>query len=390
MRLVSMTLFGLLACMAIIAVNVRPAACETKLSPSVSVRALWDDSMLGKGDSDGELALSPAIGLDWRRERTKAAFKARLDAYEYLEHDEYSRENAQISADLTHAATERLGLRLGGMWVRDHTVEDEFEESGITTEKVARNTLSASPGLTFRPTERDELSLDAFGTLVDYELSGYADYHVLGATATWSQAMADGLLRLILQAGGQTYSFDRTDGDTDQMVLTALAGVAWKATELLEFQAMGGVSRTSSEVTFDDYPQFDQDEEQLTFSGSLTGTWTDQVWRLTLAADRSESPSTYGELITRDRLRFSFGRNLSEYFFLGLNGAFYISKTAGLVQEEDTRTWSLGPALRWRFAERTSVDVGYSFIHEDDRQAGNTTDRSQAWLGVTVEWPREW
>ena len=367
------------------------AAGQTLLTPSVGVRATWDDSTLGKDEGDGELALSPALTLDWRDETTRALLKTRLDAYRYVEHDaDYARENARVSLDLDHALSERLGVRLGGSWVRDHTVEDEYEESGIVTEQVARNTWTASPGLTLRLSERDDLDLDGSFTLVDPEPSAEIDYTVAGGTAAWSHALGDGLWRLIVQAGGQVYDFDRTDGDTKQTVLTLLAGLAWRATERLEFQAMGGFSHTSSEVTFDDIPQLDSDEDNLTFSGSVSGTWTDQVWRLTLAADRSESPSTYGELITRDRLRFTFGRNLSERTFLGVNGAFYISKTAGLVEDEDTRTWSLGPTLRHRLTEDVTLDAGYSFIREDDRQSGETTDRNRAYLGVTVEWPCEW
>ena len=389
MRIPTRIAAGLLAGLLTMAAPPADARAETLLTPSVGVRATYDDSTLGKGESDAELALSPAVSLDWRTERTRVLTRARLDAYQYLDNEDFARENAQVSADLTHAASERLTLRLGGRWVRDHTVEDEYDESGIVTEKVARNSYSATPGLTFNLTERDELSLDGTASLVDSEPSDSIDYTVAGATATWSHALGDGLWRLIVQAGGQVYAFDRTDGDTDQTVLTALAGVAWKATERLEFQAMGGVSHTSSEVTFDNFSALDSDDEQLTFSGSLTGTWTDQVWRLTLAADRSESPSTYGELITRDRLRFSFGRNLSEYLYLGLTGAFYISKTAGLVEDEDTRTTSIGPTLRWRLTEHATLDAGYSFIHEDNRQSENTSDRHRAYLGVVVEWPSE-
>jgi hypothetical protein len=367
-----------------------PARAEILLSPTVTVRATYDDSTLGKGESDGELALSPAATLDVRGEASRAVVRARLDAYRYLDHDEYARENAQVSADLSRSPSARLDLRLAGRWSRDHTVEDEFEESGVTTEKVARNTWSASPGLTFRLTERDELSVDATGTLVDYELSAYTDYWLTGLTASWSRALADGLWRVVVQGGGQVYGFDRTDGDTDQQVLSLLAGVAWKATELLEFQAMAGVSHTSSEVTFDRYPQLDSDDDQTTFSGSVSATWTDLVWRLTLSADRAQSPSTYGELITRDRLRLAFGRNLSERLYAGLSGAFYISKTAGLVQDEDTRIWTLGPTLRFRLTETTTIDAGCTFIHEDDRESGRSTDRTKAYVGVTVGWPGEW
>ena len=388
MRFSTRTLAALLLCVSALAAM--PASAEVLLSPTVTVRATYDDSTLGKGESDGELALSPAATLDMRGEASRAVIRARLDAYRYLDHDEYARENAQVSADLTRSPSARLDLRLGGRWSRDHTVEDEFEESGVTTEKVARNTWSASPGLTFRLTERDELSVDATGTLVDYELSAYTDYWLTGLTASWSRALADGLWRVVVQAGGQVYGFDRTDGDTDQQVLSLLAGVAWKATELLEFQAMAGVSHTSSEVTFDRYPQLDSDDDQTTFSGSVSGTWTDRVWRLTLSADRAQSPSTYGELVTRDRLRLAFGRNLSERLYAGLSGAFYISKTAGLVQDEDTRTWTLGPTLRFRLTEDTTLDAGCTFIHEDDRESGQSTERTKAYVGVTVGWPGEW
>ena len=153
---------------------------------------------------------------------------------------------------------------------------------------------------------------------------------------------------------------------------------------------MAGVSHTSSDVTFEGYPQLDSDDDQTTFSGSVSATWTDLVWRLTLSADRAQSPSTYGELVTRDRLRLAFGRNLSERLYAGLSGAFYISKTAGLVQDESSRTWTLGPALRFRLTEDTTIDAGCTFIHEDDRESGRSTDRTKAYVGVTVGWPGEW
>ena len=145
MRFSTRILAALLVCASVLAAM--PARAEILLSPTVTVRASYDDSTLGKGESDGELALSPAATLDMRGEASRAVFKARLDAYRYLDHDEYARENAQVSADLTHSPGARLDLRLAGRWSRDHTVEDEFEESGVTTEKVARNTWSASPGL---------------------------------------------------------------------------------------------------------------------------------------------------------------------------------------------------------------------------------------------------
>lgn len=385
-NILARSLAGLLA----LAVAVPAAAGRTLLTPSVGVRTTWDDSTLGKGESDGELLLSPALNLDWSSEVTRAVLRTRLDAYRYAQYDaDYSRENGRASLDLDHDLGERLSVRLGGSWARDHTVEDEYDESGIVTEKIARNTWTAAPGLTLRLTERDDLDLDASVSLVDSEPSAEIDYSVAGGTAAWSHALGDGLWRLIVQAGGQVYEFDRTDGETRQTVLTLLTGLAWKATERLEFQAMGGVSHTSSEVTYDDIPQLDSDEDNLTFSGSVSGTWTDQVWRLTLAADRSESPSTFGELITRDRLRFTFGRNLSERTFLGASGAYYMSRTAGLVEDEDTRTWSIGPTLSHRLTQDMTIDAGYSFIREDDRQSGETTDRNRAYMGVTVQWPRE-
>ncbi|PKN43996.1 MAG: hypothetical protein CVU63_11540 [Deltaproteobacteria bacterium HGW-Deltaproteobacteria-20] len=189
---------------------------------------------------------------------------------------------------------------------------------------------------------------------------------------------------MIGQAGVQNYRFDRVDGETEQLVLSALAGFAWKASETLEFQVLGGVSQTESDVDFD--WGLSMNNSQMTFSGSASGTWTDEIWRLTLSADRSESPSTYGELITRDRLRASFGRNLTERLYLGVQLAWYMSKTAGLVQDENTQTYSIGPTLRYRLSEDTTLDGGYQYTHEDDIEADEVTDRNRVYLGVTVEW----
>jgi opacity protein-like surface antigen len=364
------------------------AICETRFTPSFGVRTAYDDNTLGKGESDAELALSPSFTFECGSELTRLALQGRLDALQYLEHDEYNRENAQLGADLSHAVSERLTLRLGAKWVRDHTVESEFDESGITTENVARNFYTASPGLTLRLSERDDVSVDGSAGLMRYERSGYTDYDMGGLTTTWSHALGDGLWRIIGQAGAQAYRFDRTDGETEQLVLSALAGFAWKASETLEFQVMGGVSQTDSDVNFDRGPGIS--DSQLTFSGSISGTWTDEIWRLTLSADRSESPSTYGELITRDRLRASFGRNLTERLYLGVQLAWYMSKTAGLVRDENTQTYSIGPTVRYRLTEDITLDGGYQYTHEDDIEAGQINDRNRMYFGVSVAWPNFW
>ncbi|PKN43370.1 MAG: hypothetical protein CVU60_03165 [Deltaproteobacteria bacterium HGW-Deltaproteobacteria-18] len=374
----------LLAGILILGPAAKSGVCETMVTPSIGVRAAFDDNTLGKGETDAELMLSPAFKVEGGDEVTRLGLQGRLDAFQYAEHEDYSRENAQLGVEASHAVSERLVLRLGAKWVRDHTVESEFDESGITTEKAARNHYSATPGLTLRMSERDELSVEGSAGLMQYESTGYTDYLSGGLTTTWSHALGDGLWRIIGQAGVQNYRFDRVDGETEQLVLSALAGFAWKASETLEFQVLGGVSQTESDVDFD--WGLSMNNSQMTFSGSASGTWTDEIWRLTLSADRSESPSTYGELITRDRLRASFGRNLTERLYLGVQLAWYMSKTAGLVQDENTQTYSIGPTLRYRLSEDTTLDGGYQYTHEDDIEADEVTDRNRVYLGVTVEW----
>ncbi len=381
---------GFPAILLFVAASLSPAWCGTLFTPSLGLRATYDDSVLGQGEADGEVIVSPAMRLDFQDEITRLTLRGRIDAYQYAEHDEYARENAQASLDISRDLSELATVRLGTRWTRDHTVEESFDESGITTAKAARNSYAATPGLTLRVTERDELSLDGSASLVRHEEAGHIDYVVYGSSATWSHALGDGLWRVLAQAGWQFYDFDRTDGQTTQAVLTALAGVAWKATECLEFQAMGGVSRTTSEVRFDAFPAADSDDEALTFSGSVSATWTDQIWRLTLGLDRSESPSTYGELITRDRLRVSFGRNVTERLYLGTQAAWYMSKTAGLVADEDTQTRTVGPTLRYRLTEDSSIEAGYLYTHEQDREADQVTERNRVYLNFVMDFPQEW
>ncbi len=360
---------------------------ETRLTPSAGVRTTYDDHILGKDDADFEVLLTPGFKLDTGSERTKFQISGQVDAYQYAENDEFERENAQLNFSASHATTERLTFRLGTQWLRDHSVENEYDESGIVTNLAARNTYSATPGFSYAVTERDEFSLDTSLSTIRYEESGNINYHVAGGSSGWSHALGDGLWRIIGQLGMQTFTFDRDGGATKQTVTSTQGGLAWKASELLEFQAMGGVSRTDSDVTFDNSAAADIDEARTTFSGSLSGVWTDEVWRLTLTADRSESPSTYGELITRNRLRTTFGRNLSERLYLGLQGAWYQSKTKGLVEGDDTSTWNVGPSLRYRTGQDSFVEGGYSFIHQEELESGDSTDRNRANVNFVIEFP---
>lgn len=358
---------------------------ETKVIPSIRARGTYDDNTLNKGKSDFETLLSPALRLETGTELTQLTLNGRLDVFRYAENSEYERENAQVNADLQHALSERLRLRLGGHWVRDHTVEQEFDESGMTTETVARNSYALKPGLTFLVGERDEISVDADVGLVDYERVLYTDYHFFGLTASWSRAMGDGRWRILGQVGGEEYRFDRPNGETDQRVLTALAGLSWQATELLELRAMGGVSHVSSRMDFDWGGELEEDRS--TFSGSFSGIWTDEVWRLNLTADRSESPSSYGQLMTRDRLRAVLGYSMSEHLSLGMQATWYRSKDSGMMIERDTHTYVLGPNLRYRLSEDSALEAGYLFSREDNRHSDVVTDRNRIYLNFSRAFP---
>lgn len=362
--------------------------CKTMVTPSVKARGTYDDSVLGKGESDLEILLSPALQVVMEGEVASLSFTGRLDAFRYAEHSEYNRENGHAGAELGYSLSERTRLRMGVSWMRDHTVETEYAESGFVTESVPRNLYSVTPGLTVLVSERDELAVDISAQSVDYERAAYTDYRTLGSTATWSHALRNELWRVMGQASAYLYRFDHPGGKTDQLVLTGLVGLSWRAAEMLEFQMMGGISQTMSSVNLD-WGE-DMEAKQLTFSGSLSATWTDEVWKLHVAADRSESPSSYGELITRDRLRAVFGRNLSERLYCGMQAAWYQSKTRGLVQDKDTKTYLLGPVARYRLSEDVAVEGGYQFIREENRASDKTTDRNKVYLNLSMDFPAEW
>lgn len=359
--------------------------CETTLTPSVRARGTYDDNTLGKGKSDFEVLLSPVLRLETGSELTQLTLDGRLDVFRYAENNEYERENIWVNANVQHALTERLRLRLEGKWVRDHTVEQEFDESGLVTEVVPRNTYILAPGLTYLLSERDELSVDISASQVDYERSLYTDYHVFGLTANWSRALGDGRWRILGQVGGEQYRFDRPNGKTDQQVLTGMAGLSWQATELLELRAMSGVSYVSSRMDFDWGGEIDEDRK--TFSGSFSGTWTDEVWRLTLTADRSESPSSYGQLMTRDRLRAVFGYSMSERLSFGAQAAWYQSKVSGLAEKRDVHTYVFGPNMRYRLSENSIVEAGYLFSREDNKHSDRVTDRNRIYLNFSRAFP---
>lgn len=386
-RAVFVCLSALLMACSIMALR---ANCETLVVTAIKIRSSYDDSTLGKGESDGELLLSPSVRYDWKTEKTRVVIYSSLDAYAYAQHDEYRRENARLSGNFSYQLSERLLVRSALGWSRDHTVENEYEDSGLLAEKIARNTWSLSPGVTYSLTERDQIDIDASLAWVDSELSGYTDYSTLGASMGWSHALADGRLKVISQVDAQHYDFYRTDGSTVQNVLSLQAGCAWEYSELLTLKAMGGLSRTSTEISYDNYSFLNREDSAVTYLGSLSAIWTDEIWRMTVTADRAESPSSYGELVTRNRMRFSFGRSLSERLRTDLNGAVYLSETSGYSRRSESRTWNLGPTVNYALSEDSSMQAGYTYILEENILTDTTTDRHRAFVQFMMQFPEEW
>jgi hypothetical protein len=93
MPLIMHSLFRLLAGVLVFGLAASTGVCETKVTPSIGVRGAYDDNTLGQGESDAELMLSPAFKVERKSEVTSLLLQGRLDAFQYLDEDEFNREN---------------------------------------------------------------------------------------------------------------------------------------------------------------------------------------------------------------------------------------------------------------------------------------------------------
>ncbi|MBG0789712.1 MAG: hypothetical protein H0S80_04350 [Desulfovibrionaceae bacterium] len=364
-----------------------PALAEKGvITPGITVKSTYNDNVHFDDRSDFEWLAVPTVKVEYGQEDWTLSSGARASLFRYSDLTEYDRENYALWAEGEKELTERLRISCAGSFDYDHTFEDELTESGTVTAQALRRRYSLTPGLSWAMTEKDNLSLSLPFSETVYTGSDNADYVSKGGTASWSRVLNNERTSLLGQFSYTNYHFNRPDGYTDQDVYNLLGGMRYKPSELLDVTGFIGLGHSRSDVTFNRLS--DVDATETYFSFDLSGTYHREKWEFTLGADRQASPSTDGEVTVRTRARVSGRYNFTERLSAALDGAFYQTKSGGLISESKKRTYYLQPWIAYRLTENTSLR--FEFRHTNIKNLLTDREQRQSRTALRFEYHYPW
>ncbi|MBN2845173.1 MAG: hypothetical protein JXQ25_04195 [Deltaproteobacteria bacterium] len=360
-------------------------SADVTITPSISLRGEYDDnidfSRTNKLD-DYAGTVSPALSFDYITDRFTMQGRTLFGIVRYADYNEYDRENQNHGLNLGYRLSERLNANANASYIRDTTLDTALEETGLVERRSERENIRAGGGLAYEINEVSNVGLDYFFTTTDYELATYTDSDTHGLSMSYNYAFNNRLDTVTLVS-----SYQKTDSDEDKTDnYSSSLGLAHTFGPTLQANVSAGVRYLDIED-----PSGDSETDWgWTSNISLQKSW--QTTSATLGYSRDLSYSAEGETIEVDRFSLSADHSVTREFGLRLTGSLYFTKSAGDVETENSRYYSISPLAYYNITQHHSVELGYNYSREANRLSYDNTDidRNIVWLALNFNFPQKW
>lgn len=369
-------------------------AAEWSASPSLSVKGAYNSNLLLSSGNNAVFGywITPTVKFKGATESLDVEGETRADFVHYFGDQDREFTNAYFPLRASYRL-ERHTLGFEGGFTRDNTLRGELQQTGLVLGFTQRNLWTAVP--TWRVGITERLSWQSRYQFLDAQYQngqkfGLADYQVHGVVAgpTYNVSELDQIhvtgeltmVRIPLAGLHSTY-YGAQGGwthDFGHELTGSISGGGRLVNSTQDLPAIPGflgilLGRTAdSSVT--------SHEIVWVFRGFLRKQFERSM--VEVEGSREINPSGFGRLLQTDRVGGSFSHNLTETLTASLQGALYFVSgiaTSGTSRPlNQTRFFSVGPTLSWRFAQWWSVDVSYTYGERavdglDQRNGANST-----------------
>ena len=365
-----------LGCLMVLPVS----AAEYIVTPSITVREIYDDNVYFYDVEDFEHLVSPALELTALTERGKLQASFNGDISEYQSYDELDTvdQSYWISADIFTTATSQIGV--SGNYVRDYTTS-ALDELGIVAERSIRIATHIQPNVRIELDSRNSLKCFYSLNKTQYKLDTYPDYRNQDLKIIYIHKLKNEVTSLTLQLGGSQADYTIGNENGRHKSCQFMAGIDHQISETFKLMLNAGERYIDS-----NFPNTERakDTAFIVNSGFLWG-----FERTTVSANiiRDFSPSIYGEEMTRARisaaLRYLVKKNLNCKFA----ASYYRSETEGFYQKEKHDYYSGKLSVNYSFNEHVSMQAGYTYNRTKNIITDHSEERNRIFLQISSAWP---
>ncbi|OPY90132.1 MAG: hypothetical protein A4E72_00812 [Syntrophus sp. PtaU1.Bin208] len=370
-------------------------AAETTLTPSVGLRAEYDDNIDFEHNDikrdDFVFTVSPGLRLDYKTERTYLGASAKVNVLRYADYTDEDKVNQYYGLNVSHRLFEKLSVQANAGYSRDTTQDTYLDETGLVTRKSTVHRYSGGAGLSYNLTEVSDLALNYSHSQTDYTNEYDEDTTNDSVSLTYSHAFLD--RRFILSV---TPYYGRYDSDTSTVDNYGLSlGLSHRLWETLMINASVGARYSDTQYHLSRYHAQDETDTNWNWTANISATRTWETASATIGYSRDMYYNSDGEPVNVDRFSARANKKFTDKFGANVSGTLYFTKSdnnENKANEEDSRYYSISPSLYYTFTKDYRLDVGYTYANDYDKTVDRyeTIDRNRFWIMLTFNFPYTW
>jgi hypothetical protein len=377
------------------------SAQEWVFDPRIELEAIYDDNYRLTDQPGQEIEVEGGAldaQLTARKQGAASLFEITPRIRSSLFPDESSEESTDYFLTLSgEKRTQRTNLGVSARFADESVVTSELlvadfpgvdlgqpvsGDAGRTSVRNRRKLYAIQPTLDFDWTERRQVTVEAHyvNAAYDNDLFEQVGYTDAGGSAgiVWDVSQRSKLAVTVLAS---QYSPDDNSEDTSTTGVFA----EWRTapSQVTNFYFRVGSNRAERDGT-----GTQPDVSSSSFNGGVGVAWNFQVTRIVLDALRSTVPSSAGEVVNRDELRFRVTRDFSPRVsgFVAARGIRTEGIDEASVSDVRDRKYYTGrTGLEWRVTRQYSLEGAYEYKWQEFQDEPNSATSNGVTLSLVYQ-----
>jgi len=359
-------------------------AAEWKVIPKIGVTGGYDDNVFYSREDKVDstiIDVEPGLEIDFQSLLSSIQLTADWEILSYLDESDLNRTNQYYDLSGDHRLGQRWDTRAGFRYYNDTTLNTYLEETGRVVERVERDYLFATGGISYDVSTVSSIDTDYNYSQARYKDDIFTDYDRHRVTLRYRHQLKTQRDEILL---GPSY-YRRTNdlNDVDSVSLD----LGWN-------RDWSDITRTSASIgarytTVEDNEG--NDEDRWGARARLTFTRQGLASKTTFQYYHDLDTLVDGTDVNVDNFFLRYDYLLTERLGLGINGRLVFTYDLFNNQDnvEDNRYFRVGPFMFYSLTEEFKVYLRYSYQNssKDLVDSEQSRERNRFWIEFRYELP---
>lgn len=367
---------------------------EIKLIPKLSLRESYDDNIdftKRQKIDDYITTVIPSLGLN--RDSENSHIKAGGSAYirRYSEKQRFNKTDQYYNLAFDYNPSPLFNINAKGSFTRytivdREQVDTELEEMDLIYTRSERKATRLQPGITWRLSELDSISLTSGYITVEYDDPTYSDYDTYHGILSWGRVVAGGVGEFFINGGYGATEYEKTSDKTDKTKnLSLFSGFDLSLSPQWSLNFWAGARRTIL-----DYYQQGEERTERNWGGigSITLKRLFERGYVSGELKRDIIPTGKYKTVERNLARVKVNYRFTKRLNGVLSSSLRSSKSESEYDTIDEDFYSLTSSITYTVLPNTNAKVSFTRTQLKDHKDFSTTRRNVVFIQITTYWEK--